>query len=63
MPTTFVRSPVHVRAGPEACYGVNGDTCSESPGGVQFGRGPGNSLVVRHGPPTTLVHDRAPHPK
>jgi quercetin dioxygenase-like cupin family protein len=55
-----MRAPVHVHSGPEAFYAVSGDTCLETPDGVQFGRGPGNSLVIRAGPPMLLV---APGPE
>ena len=48
-------APVHVHSGPEAFYAVSGDTCLETPDGVQLGRGPGNSLVVRRGPPMLLM--------
>jgi hypothetical protein len=48
-------APVHVHSGPEAFYAISGDTCLETPEGVQFGRGPGNSLVVRGGPPMLLM--------
>jgi quercetin dioxygenase-like cupin family protein len=48
-------APVHVHSGPEAFYAVSGDTCLETPDGVQTGRGPGNSLVVRGGPPMLLM--------
>lgn len=45
--------PVH--SGPEAFYAISGDTCLETPDGVQMGRGPGNSLIVRGGPPMLLM--------
>ena len=48
-------APVHVHSGPEAFYAISGDTCLETPDGVQVGRGPGNSLVVRAGPPMLLM--------
>ena len=50
-----MEAPVHVHSGPEAFYAISGDTCLETPEGVQFGRGPGNSLVVRGGPPMLLT--------
>ncbi|GGC65157.1 hypothetical protein [Undibacterium terreum] len=48
-------APIHVHSGPEAFYSVSGDTCLETPDGVQLGRGAGNSLVVRGGPPMLLM--------
>jgi len=48
-------APVHVHSGPEAFYAVSGDTCLETPDGVQVGRGAGNSMVVRGGPPMLLM--------
>jgi len=50
-----MQAPVHVHSGPEAFYAISGDTCLETPDGVQWGRGPGNTLVVRAGPPMLLV--------
>ncbi len=55
-----MQAPVHVHSGPEAFYAVSGDTCLETPDGVQVGHGPGNSLVVRAGPPMLLM---APGPE
>jgi hypothetical protein len=48
-------APLHVHSGPEAFYAVSGDTCLETLDGVQLGRGPGNSLVIRGGPPMLLM--------
>jgi quercetin dioxygenase-like cupin family protein len=48
-------APIHVHSGPEAFYAVSGDSCLETPDGVQVGRGPGNSMVVRGGPPMLLM--------
>ncbi|TFW16688.1 hypothetical protein [Duganella callida] len=48
-------APIHVHSGPEAFYAVSGGTCLETPDGAQVGRGPGNSLVVRRGPPMLLM--------
>jgi len=48
-------APIHVHSGPEAFYAVSGDTCLETPDGVQVGRGAGNSMVVRGGPPMLLM--------
>lgn len=48
-------APLHVHSGPEAFYAVSGDTCLETPEGVQVGRGPGNSLLIKGGPPMLLM--------
>jgi quercetin dioxygenase-like cupin family protein len=48
-------APLHVHSGPEAFYAVSGDTCLETPEGVQIGRGPGNSLLIKAGPPMLLM--------
>ena len=48
-------APLHVHSGPEAFYAVSGDTCLETPDGVQTGRGPGNSLIIKAGPPMLLM--------
>lgn len=48
-------APVHVHSGPEAFYAIAGDTCLETPDGVQFARGPGNRLVIQGGPPMLLM--------
>ena len=48
-------APLHVHSGPEAFYAVSGDTCLETPEGVQTGRGPGNSLMIKAGPPMLLM--------
>ncbi|QNA84998.1 hypothetical protein G4G27_14080 [Sphingomonas sp. So64.6b] len=48
-------APLHVHSGPEAFYAVSGDTCLETPEGVQLGRGPGNSLLIKGGPPMLLM--------
>lgn len=48
-------APLHVHSGPEAFYAVSGDTCLETPDGVQLGRGPGNSLLIKAGPPMLLM--------
>lgn len=53
-------APLHVHSGPEAFYAVSGDSCLETPDGVQVGRGPGNTMVVRAGPPMLLM---APGPE
>ncbi|MDF0490316.1 hypothetical protein PX554_19500 [Sphingomonas sp. H39-1-10] len=48
-------APLHVHSGPEAFYAVSGDTCLETPDGIQLGRGPGNSLSIKGGPPMLLM--------
>jgi quercetin dioxygenase-like cupin family protein len=48
-------APLHVHSGPEAFYAVSGDTCLETPAGVQIGRGPGNHLTIKAGPPMLLM--------
>jgi hypothetical protein len=48
-------APLHVHSGPEAFYAVSGDTCLETPDGIQLGRGAGNSLSIRGGPPMLLM--------
>jgi hypothetical protein len=53
--TPGMTAPLHVHSGPEAFYAVTGDTCLETPEGIQLGRGPGNSLWIRGGPPMLLM--------
>jgi quercetin dioxygenase-like cupin family protein len=48
-------APLHVHSGPEAFYAMSGDTCLETPDGVQMAKGAGNSLFIRGGPPMLLV--------
>ncbi|SEO06568.1 Cupin domain protein [Duganella sp. CF517] len=48
-------APIHVHSGPEAFYAVSGDSCLETPDGVQIGRGAGNTMIVRGGPPMLLM--------
>lgn len=48
-------APLHVHSGPEAFFAVEGDTCLETPGGVRIGRGAGNQLTIRAGPPMLLM--------
>lgn len=48
-------APLHVHSGPEAFYAVRGDTCLETPAGLQVGRGPGNALIIEAGPPMLLM--------
>lgn len=49
------KAPLHVHSGPEAFYAMEGDTCLETPDGMQLGRGPGNTLLIRGGPPMLLM--------
>jgi hypothetical protein len=48
-------APLHIHSGPEAFYAVSGDTCLETPDGIKTGRGPGNSLMIKAGPPMLLM--------
>jgi hypothetical protein len=48
-------APLHVHSGPEAFFALSGDTCLETPEGIRIGRGPGNSLIIRAGPPMLLM--------
>ncbi len=48
-------APLHVHSGPEAFYALSGDTCLETPDGVQLGRGSGNALLVKGGLPMLLM--------
>ena len=48
-------APLHVHSGPEAFFAVSGDTCLETPEGVKIGRGPGNKLLIKGGPPMLLM--------
>jgi quercetin dioxygenase-like cupin family protein len=48
-------APVHIHSGPEAFFALSGDTCLETPDGVQRSKGPGNTLVVQGGLPMLLM--------
>jgi hypothetical protein len=48
-------APLHVHSGPEAFFALTGDSCLETPDGVQVARGPGNRLLVKGGPPMQLM--------
>lgn len=48
-------APLHVHSGPEAFYALTGDSCLETPDGAQIARGPGNTLLVKGGPPMQLM--------
>jgi quercetin dioxygenase-like cupin family protein len=53
--TPGMTAPLHVHSGPEAFFAVSGDTCLETPDGVQIGRGPGNIMMIKAGPPMLLM--------
>ena len=53
--TPGMTAPLHNHSGPEAFFAVSGDTCLETPEGTQVGRGPGNSLMIKAGPPMLLM--------
>lgn len=53
--TPGMTAPLHVHSGPEAFFAVSGDTCLETPEGARTGKGPGNSLFIRGGPPMLLM--------
>jgi quercetin dioxygenase-like cupin family protein len=53
--TPGMTAPLHVHSGPEAFFAVSGDTCLETPDSVQIGRGPGNSMMIKAGPPMLLM--------
>lgn len=57
-----MEAPLHVHSGPEAFYAISGDTCIETPDGVQYGKGPGNTQFVRGGPPMLLMAP-GPYPR
>jgi quercetin dioxygenase-like cupin family protein len=48
-------APAHVHAGPEAWYTLAGETCLETPDGVQIGRAGGQNVIVPGGPPMHLT--------
>lgn len=53
--TPGMTAPLHVHSGPEAFFAISGDTCLETPDGMRTGKGPGNSLFIRGGPPMLLM--------
>jgi quercetin dioxygenase-like cupin family protein len=58
MESTFTpgtKAPIHMHSGTEAFYTLTGDTCLETPDGVQVARGPGNVVIVPGGPPMLLM--------
>ena len=48
-------APAHVHSGPEAWYTVTGETCLETPEGIQVGRAGGQFVIVPGGPPMHLT--------
>ncbi|MES3049355.1 hypothetical protein, partial [Sphingomonas faeni] len=50
-----VTAQVHIHSGPKAFFALTVDTCLATPEGTQVGRGPGNSLMIRPGPPMLLM--------
>jgi len=48
-------APAHVHSGPEAWYTLSGETCLETPDGVQIGRAGGQYVIVPGGPPMHLT--------
>jgi len=48
-------APAHVHSGPEAWYTLAGETCLETPEGVQVGRAGGQYVIVPGGPPMHLT--------
>jgi len=48
-------APTHVHSGPEAWYTLTGETCLETPDGVQIGRAGGQYVIVPGGPPMHLT--------
>ncbi len=53
--TPGMTAPLHTHSGPEAFYTLTGETCLETPDGVQFGRGMGHINIVPGGPPMLLA--------
>ena len=53
--TPGMTAPIHTHSGPEAFYNLTGGTCLETPEGAQFGRGKGQVIIVRGGPPMLLT--------
>jgi quercetin dioxygenase-like cupin family protein len=48
-------APAHVHSGPEAWYTLTGETCLETPDGIQVGRAGGQYVIVPGGPPMHLT--------
>jgi quercetin dioxygenase-like cupin family protein len=50
-----MRSAVHRHSGPEAWYTLSGETCLETPTGIQVGRSSGPPVIVPEGLPMELT--------
>jgi len=48
-------APTHVHSGPEAWYTLTGETCLETPDGIQIGRAGGQYVIVPGGQPMHLT--------
>ncbi len=48
-------APAHIHSGPEAWYTAAGETCLETPQGMQVGRAGGSYVIVPEGPPMHLT--------
>jgi quercetin dioxygenase-like cupin family protein len=58
MEATFrpgMKSSIHRHSGPEAWYTIQGETCLETPNGIQVGRAGGPPVIVPGGPPMELT--------
>jgi hypothetical protein len=50
-----MKSAVHQHSGPEAWYTLSGETCLETPAGIQVGRASGPQVIVPEGLPMELT--------
>jgi quercetin dioxygenase-like cupin family protein len=53
--TPGMTAPTHTHSGPEAWYTVAGETCLETPDGIQIGRAGGPPVIVPGGQPMHLT--------
>lgn len=53
--TPGMTAPLHTHSGPEVFYTLTGETCLETPDGVQMGRGAGHTNLIPGGPPMLLM--------
>jgi quercetin dioxygenase-like cupin family protein len=53
--TPGMTAPTHTHSGPEAWYTVAGETCLETPDGIQIGQAGGPPVIVPGGPPMHLT--------
>jgi len=53
--TPGMTAPAHTHSGPEAWYTLTGETCLETPEGIQVGRAGGQYVIVPGGPPMHLT--------